>query len=389
MRIAYISLASPLSRRSWSGIPWYSLRALQQRFPDIHVVDTPRLDRIVEKLGAAEHFGVTVRRNPLVSCLYQRIINEALERIQPDAVVGVGSAHKLALIDQKWPLVYVADALYGTVVDYYHKYRGYTARAKASGNDLQRKLLAHTDRVLVASSWAAEEAIERYDLPPGKVSVAPLGANIDNVPAFANPPATGPLRLIFVGYAWERKGGPLVLDIWRELYRRTQGNTELHIIGSRPKAARGLDGVIVHGAINKNDPAAYKTFTDLYQSAHFLIMPSRQEAYGIVYCEAAAFGRPAVAAKTGGVAMIVQDDVTGLLLPLDTSPEAYADRILSLWRDTGRYQAMCHAARKDFEERLNWTCWSQSVETAIRETVASRTSANVSGAVSPKAGSAV
>ncbi|MCT2398421.1 glycosyltransferase family 4 protein [Novosphingobium mangrovi (ex Huang et al. 2023)] len=369
MRVAYVSVATPSSRRSWSGIPWYSLRALRERFPDTHVIDTPRLDRAIETLAAAERFRVNVRRNPLVSQLYRRAINAALEQIQPDVVVGVAAAHKLALIDPKWPMVYASDALFGTVVDYYLKYHSYTERTRRQGNKLQRELLKRTDRVLLASSWAAQDAMERYDLPHEKVRVVPMGANIDSVPTFAEPPLDGPLRLIFVGYAWERKGGPLVLDIWRELHGRTDGNVELHIIGSRPKAALGLENVIVHGAIDKTDPAAYRTFIDLYQNAHFLLMPSRQEAYGIVYCEAAAFGRPSIGTETGGVPTIVRDNETGLILPFDASPKAYADRILALWSDPGRYRAMCHAARKDFEERLNWTQWGQSVETAINEAV--------------------
>lgn len=370
MRIAYVSVATPLSRRSWSGIPWYSLKSLQARFPDTHVIDTPYLDRIVEKLAAAEHVSVPVRRNPIVSRLYRHFINQALEELQPDVVVGVAAAHKLALVDEKWPIVYASDALFGTVVNYYAKYRVYNRRTKAKGEQLQRSLLDHTGRILLASDWAQQDAMRRYGLTDETVKVAPMGANIDTVPDFSEPPAQGPLRLVFVGYAWERKGGPLILDIWRELDRRMGGNVELHIIGSRPKAAAGLHNVIVHGAIDKTDPASYAKFVELYQQAHFLLMPSRQEAYGIVYCEAAAFGRPAIAAVTGGVPTIVRDEETGLTLPLDATPADYADRILALWSDKPRYRDMCHAARKDFEERLNWTHWSQSVAEAIDELLA-------------------
>lgn len=372
MRIAYVSVASPLSRRSWSGIPWYSLKALQARFDDVHVVETPRLDRSVERLAVAEHFNVPVRRNAIVSQLYKRAIGAALEEIRPDVVVGVAAAHKLALIDPRWPLIYASDALFGSVVHYYEKYKVYTPRTIAHGNKLQKQLHARVDRFLLASDWAAEDAVARYDLPPEKVGVAPMGANIDSVPEFTEAPREGPLRLLFVGYAWERKGGPMVLQIWRELYRLTGGNAQLHIIGANPKEAEGMDDVIVHGLINKTDPEAYKHFVELYQQAHFMVMPSRQEAYGIVYCEAAAFGRPAVAAVTGGVPTIVKDDRTGIILPLDATAHDYAERIFALWSDHPRYDALCRSARQDFEQRLNWTSWSEKVESAIHEVVGTR-----------------
>lgn len=372
MRVAYVSVATPLLRRSWSGIPWYSLKAIERRFSDVHVVDTPLLDRMVEKLAAVEHVSVAIRRNPLVSRLYRNSINAALEEIQPDVVVGVAAAHKLAFVDPKWPIVYASDALFGTVVNYYTKYRIYNRRTKARGEEVQRSLLSHTDRILLASEWAQQDAMRRYGLSEEVVGVAPMGANIDAVPEFTPAPQTGPLRLIFVGYAWERKGGPLVLDILRELDRRTGGNVELHIIGSRPKAALGLHNVVVHGMIDKNDPVSYQRFVDLYQQAHFLMMPSRQEAYGIVYCESAAFGRPAVATVTGGVPTIVKDGETGMTLALDATPADYATRILETWSDRTGYDAMCRAARQDFEERLNWDCWSARIAEAIDALLATR-----------------
>lgn len=374
MRIAYVSLSTPFSRASWSGIPWYSLREVQRRFPDTHVIDTPGADKLVDRIATIERFGMNVRRNNLIAQYYSQAINDQLERLQPDAVIAVAAAHKIAYLDRKWPLIYVADAMYGTVVHYYDKYARNGTRWKAKGDALQRSLLERTDCILLGSTWAVEAAKQYYDLPAELMAVAPMGANLDRDPGFEPPALDRPLSLLFVGYNWDRKGGPLILNIWRELRRRT-GNAELHIVGARPKAADGLDGVILHGRLNKTDPGQYETFLSLYRNAHFFIMPSRQEAYGIVYCEAAAFGRPAIAAQTGGVGTIVGDDRTGLLFPLDATPADYADRILALWSQPEAYVAMCRAARKNYEANLNWHSWGGIVENAVREAVAKRLAA--------------
>lgn len=371
MRIAYIALSTPHLRSSWSGIPWYSFHEVKRRFPDTHVIDTPRVDAWLHFSAKFEKFGFSIRRHPLVTRYFAWKINRALKRIRPDAIVAVSAAHKLAGIDPRWPMIYAADALYMTVMTYYGKYGTTSARTLAAGDRVQRAFLQRADRILLGSQWAVDSARTFYDLPGERCIVVPMGANLDLDPGFAAPALDTPLTLLFVGFAWERKGGPLVLETWRELRART-GNARLHIVGCNPPEAQGLDGVTVHGPIDKKDPAQYALFLELYRQAHFFMMPSRQEAFGIVYCEAAAFGRPVVAARTGAIDTIVRDGETGLVLPLDAGPASYADRILALWSDPAAYAASCVASRARYESVLNWRSWGDRVEQAIADVLASR-----------------
>ncbi|ODP36493.1 glycosyltransferase family 4 protein [Sphingomonas turrisvirgatae] len=378
MRIAYISVATPFSRRSWSGIPWYSHREVLRRFPDTHVLETPSLDRVTTKAALLERAGFAVRRRHVVAQHYSKVIDQQLEKLQPDAIVAVAAAHKIAYIDPKWPIVYAADAMYATVIAHYRKYHVLHQRARIQGDALQRALLERVDRALLCSQWAVDAASQTYGLDPAMLRTVPMGANLDIDPGFRQPTIDGPLRLLFVGYDWKRKGGPVLLDVWRELRART-GNAELHIVGARPRAARGLAGVKVHGKIDKSDRAGYEKLIGLYRQSNFMAMPSREEAFGIVYCEAAAFGRPVIAAQTGGVGGVVDDDQTGLLLPLDASPADYADRILRLWGNRDQYLAMCLAARRKYEAQLNWSAWGDAVATALAEVVEPRAEDGASG----------
>lgn len=368
MRIAYVSLATPFSRASWSGIPWYSHRELLRRFPDTHVIETPLLDKVTANVAVLEKAGFSVRRRHVVAQYYSKVINRQLEKLKPDAVVAVAAAHKVAYIDPKWPLVYAADAMYATVVDYYGKYAALNQRTRLQGNVVQRALLERVDRALLCSQWAVDAAREAYGLPAEMLQAVPMGANLDVDPGFQLPIMDGPLTLLFVGFDWERKGGSILLEVWRELRRRT-GDAELHIVGARPREAMDLDGVIIHGRINKSDHDDYLRLTELYRRSSFFVMPSREEAFGIVYCEAAAFGRPAVAARTGGVVGIIEDDRTGLLLPLDATVADYADRILATWERPELYAAMCLNARREYETRLNWNAWGDAVANALTDVV--------------------
>lgn len=364
MRIAYLSIASPFNRSSWSGIPWYSYKEVKSRFADTHVVDTPMADHVVTRLAPMAHLGVLVSREPLLARTFSRYVDRQLEAIKPDVVVAVNAAHKIAYLNHRCPIIYVADALFSTIIDYYDQYKRLSIRTRRVGEQMQRSLINRCDLVMMASQWAADMARRDYGVPRDRLLTVPYGANLDYDPGYRPPLTKGPLRLLFTGYAWQRKGGPLALQIWRALRDRT-GNAELHIIGCHPPEAERLEGVHVHGILNKSDPKDYGRFVDLFAQSSFFLMPSHQEAFGLVFCETAAFGRPAVAMHTGGVPTIVQDGRTGILLPPGSPPEAYADRILATWQDPVVYAALSHAARADFETRLNWQAWGASLEDAV------------------------
>lgn len=368
VRIAYVSLATPFSQGSWSGIPWATLQEVKRRFPDTHVIDTPRIDKVVQRLAAVERFDVNVLRNVLLSKYFTTYVNSQIEMIKPDAIVAVSAAHKIAYADINVPLIYVSDALYGNVVNYYEKYASNSKRWKNKGDELQRSLIGRVTKFLLSSQWAVDSAAKYYDISAEKLVVAPMGANLSVTPVFVPPVMNRPISLLFVGYHWLRKGGPLIVEIWRELRRRT-GSAELHIVGAMPEDLASIPGVFLHGKLNKADPVDYQRFTQLYRDAHFFIMPSRQEAYGIAFCEAAAFGRPVVATDTGGVATIVQDGRSGLLCTLEATAQDYAVRILQLWSDPAAYLDMCLVARQRFEQTLNWQAWGQTLEDTIIEEV--------------------
>lgn len=371
LRIAYVSVSTPFSRASWSGIPWYSHREVLRRFPDTHVLETPITDALTTRLSLMERFGLSVRRRRMIAQHYRKLINGQLEKLKPDAVIAVAAAHKIAYIEPKWPLIYAADAMYATVVDYYGKYAALPSRTRLQGNMLQRALLERVDRALLCSQWAIDAARAAYGLPEEMLREVPMGANLDEDPGFQAPTISGPLTLLFVGYDWQRKGGPLLLQIAQELRRRT-GDAELHVVGVSPREARGADGVYLHGRIDKSNRHEFGKLIELYRRSSFFTMPSREEAFGIVHCEAAAFGRPSVAAQTGGVAGIVRDGRSGLLLPLNASAADYADRILNVWQQPADYIAMCAEARRQYETRLNWTQWGDALANAVDEVVRHR-----------------
>ena len=87
---------------------------------------------------------------------------------------------------------------------------------------------------------------------------------------------------------------------------------------------------------------------DLYRTATVVVVPSRWEGFGFVCAEAMACGRPVVASRVGGLAELIEDGVSGLLVTPE-DPNALADALIRLLRDKKRRQQMGQAARRRAE----------------------------------------
>jgi starch synthase len=89
------------------------------------------------------------------------------------------------------------------------------------------------------------------------------------------------------------------------------------------------------------------------------------ELLGLAVIEAMASGTPVVASKVGGVAEVVEDGVTGFLVPSGDVP-SLNDRLALLLGDPGRARRMGEAARARVLERFTWTQVAQRCLDAYR-----------------------
>lgn len=103
-----------------------------------------------------------------------------------------------------------------------------------------------------------------------------------------------------------------------------------------------------------------QSLLNLYNLANVFVLLSRElrsedrgEAFGIVFAEAAACGKPVVAGDSGGAREAMVHGVTGLLVnPVDD--EAIKNAILQILRDPALAKKMGQAGRRWAEEELAW-----------------------------------
>ena len=113
------------------------------------------------------------------------------------------------------------------------------------------------------------------------------------------------------------------------------------------------------GFLDKSKPEDMEKLQRAYRECICLLLPSRAEAFGLVFAEAAAFGRPSIAFRTGGVGTAVLDGRTGLLLRHGSDASDFANAAERLLTDRDYLVMLSRNAREDYEVRLNWDAWSR------------------------------
>jgi glycosyltransferase involved in cell wall biosynthesis len=104
------------------------------------------------------------------------------------------------------------------------------------------------------------------------------------------------------------------------------------------------DRVVVRENVNEIE--------DYLQAADLGLFTSETESFCLSILEAMYFGCPSVARRAGGIPEVVEDNVSGLLLPSD-DPDALTRAIESLIQDPKRRMTMGQAAQRRARERFS------------------------------------
>lgn len=200
------------------------------------------------------------------------------------------------------------------------------------------------------SAWARQSLIDDYGADPDRIQVLAPGAN----PAFfalgrrrlergpTDDPAR-PVRLLFVGGDWARKGGPQLLEALAGL---PAGSWTLDVVTRASVPA--TPGVTVHHGVTSNSDTLLRRFAE----ADVFVLPSLGECLAVVLMEATAAGLPVITTDVGALAEAVNPGETGLVVPPD-DVLALHQALSSLLNDPARRRAMGRAGHTLARERFD------------------------------------
>jgi glycosyltransferase involved in cell wall biosynthesis len=187
-------------------------------------------------------------------------------------------------------------------------------------------------RAFVAETAAAPASTVRYGLRAPAVPVV----------------ERAPRELLAVGRLEPQKGMDVLLRALREIVVEFP-NVRLRIAGEGGERA-ALERQARE--LGLGDRVAFLGLRDdvisLMAQSALLVHGARWEGFGLVLLEAMAAGTPIVATRVGGVAEVVADGATGLLVAPE-DPSALAAGVLALLRDPARARAMGAAGRRRLE----------------------------------------
>lgn len=400
MRIALVSLADARDVRSWSGTLAFSKAALQRHVGevvDLTPAPTPALP--LKALDAASRIlrgqKYLWEHEPLLVRRLGKLFTQRVKDATVDAIFAPAASSILPYLETDVPIIYFSDATFRAAQQTHRGFQRLTPRTAAAADAHERASIAKARVALFASQWALDSARRDYGADPARSGLLHLGANLPEPPTAeeaqprrtpeltphlaprplprvdsearaADAQSDSPLRLLLVGVSWEGKGAPIALNALRAL--RARGiNAQLTIVGCEPPAGTLRDGLTVIPFLDKSNATDRARFAQLWRDAHLLVLPTRFEAAGIVFIEAAAYGLPSLGTDIGGVPSYVQHDVTGQLLPLDADGHAWADAIHALVADPARYARYARAARTRYERELNWDAVGQRLSALLAD----------------------
>lgn len=211
--------------------------------------------------------------------------------------------------------------------------------------DYETRVCRQAQAVLTFSEFARSSVIDDYGCPPE--CVAAVGAGANQLARDVEDREHALARALFVGNEFERKGGEVLLSAWR-LVRKQLPDAELAIAGPARGRPSGLPpGVSWLGRLDRAQ------LEDQYRSATVFVMPSLFEAWGHVFVEAMGYGLPCVGSDCCAMPEIIEDGVTGILVP-PGEPEPLASALAGLLGDPAMAAAMGRAGHATVLATLTW-----------------------------------
>jgi glycosyltransferase involved in cell wall biosynthesis len=278
--------------------------------------------------------------------------------------------------------------------------------------NLLRKQLANVDSVVTVSDFVTDRARARF--PEHAAAIHTIGNGVDVgrfLPDLQRDASRQPARLLFVGRISPDKGVHLLLEAFDRIARE-RPDVELTLVGKVGMLPFDLVSLLLRddadaldslrpfyghstyawltkevlgqkrsyrqhlearlspktaGRVQFAGSVSLEELIRLYSQADLLVLPSIwRESYGLPVAESMASGVPVLASDCGGVPELVDEGVTGLLVPR-LNVDALTNAMRELLSDLSRLRAMGQASRLRAERLLTWDRSAQRLERVYLE----------------------
>lgn len=301
-------------KKTWSGTP-YSLReSLKQYFQVIDCeIQLNLFQKVIAKIlsyrfNSGKIISLSYIFNPYYMRVLRRKAKKAISKFDGKYVLQIGDyyadgSHNISVYQDLSVsyILYLRNNLYDL-----YKFCGhvYPEKYLIKRYKAQAEFYNKCDNIFVMGKWLENFLSNEYR---EKLKYIGAGYNAGDKGKF-------PIdftkkkrnKILFVGRDFLRKGGDIVLKAF-EKAKTIKSDLELYIAGI-DAIPENIEGVTVLGDVPNSELGHYYNMCDV------LCVPSRFEAFGIVFVEALHFGLPVLTADAYEMREIVHDGENGYLL---------------------------------------------------------------------------
>lgn len=160
--------------------------------------------------------------------------------------------------------------------------------------------------------------------------------------------------LISVASLYEQKGHRYLLEAMTRVHREHPEAQLLLVGGAEQTRTEALQSTVE--SLGVGDAVRFlgkrRDVPELLAASDLFVMPSLWEGFPLALLEAGAAALPVVATPVGGVVDVVEDGVTGVLVP-PRNPDRLAEALASMLREPSRMQQLGEAAWRRVNERFS------------------------------------
>ncbi len=224
-------------------------------------------------------------------------------------------------------------------------------------NRLQKIRYENAKFIFTMSKWLRDFLISNEGYSEEKVIYVGAGINLSQNKI--KPKKKNRKRILFVGKDFQRKGGDLVIESFKYLRDNYLSDAELYVAGPKDIGElKNIPGVHFIGPLSSEKLSEYFNLCDIF------CMPSRFEAYGIVFAEALCYGLPCIARNKFEMKNFIQDGDNGLLIE-DNNIQDLSEKMFRLLNDENIYKNV----RNNKNVYLNEYSWDTVAKRIISKLV--------------------
>ncbi len=226
-----------------------------------------------------------------------------------------------------------------------------------SFQEITRFSIRKSDGVTAVSEFLREETERSFGVPASRIRMIPNFVDTKLFRRGREPchrsslaPA-GEKLLMHVSNFRPVKRTEDVVEVFARVQSRVP--SRLVMVGDGPERVRSLQRAHDLGVADKVVfVGKHSSVDELLACADLFLLPSETESFGLAALEAMSCGAPVVASRVGGVPEVVEDGVSGALLPVG-DVAGMAEAATDILQDGARWRRMSEAARAVATDRFS------------------------------------